>query len=811
MSKAGGAMTKTITPAIMGIGAAAVASWKEVDNGLDTIVKKTGASGDALDGMHDVLNNITSSIPTDFATAGAAIGEVNTRFGSTGQELEDLSTQFIKFAELNGVEVSNSVDKVQSAMAAFGMDASDAGDVLDILNKVGQDTGVSMDTLTSDLLSNNAALQDMGLGLNESANFLANLNKNGVDSSSVMTGLKQAMKNAAKEGKSTGDALSEIQDSLVNASTDAEAAQIAMELFGTRSGAAISQMVRDGRLDFENFSGMVTDWGDSVSNTYEQVKGPMDQFKTVTNELKVAGSGLVEAMGPALSEVVGGLADGIGRLTDAWNGLSPEMQQTIIKAAGIAAVAGPLLLIGGKIAGGVGKLAGGLGGLVGKIGGLGTAAGTAAGPVETAGASFGAMAGQALKLVAIGASILMVAIAIGMLVDAAIRIADAGTGAQIALAAIAGGIILLMGAAALFGPALDAAAIGIAAFGASVLMIGVGVGIATAGIALLVTAVTGLVETVSANSEQLISIIQAAGDTISQILTTIADGISQIASTVGDVFSQVVTAISDGVSNIVSSVGDAISGVLDSLAGIIDSIGNAALNAGTGFDMLANAVINLVNNTGVVDLAVTLDRTATGIGKINDKAKGSDAAAANVDKLNTSLGNLPAKAEEAQGKFDSMATSIQTGTQTMASSFDAMNLGGKMAQQMGAAISSASSGISQLQSMFANTRFSFNQSIALPHFSMSGTFDAASGAVPTVSVSWYRKAAEYGALFTTPQVVGVGDAADPELLIGESKLKKMLGADRNNVTFNVNVNGAESPELWATRFVREAKQYQRIN
>ena len=169
------------------------------------------------------------------------------------------------------------------------------------------------------------------------------------------------------------------------------------------------------------------------------------------------------------------------------------------------------------------------------------------------------------------------------------------------------------------------------------------------------------------------------------------------------------------------------------------------------------------------------------------------------------------KATAAQSKFEAIVSAIQTGASAMASSFDSMGLGGKMATQMNAAYSAASSGIASLKALFSSTTFSFNQSIALPHFSMSGTFDAQSGTVPTVSVSWYRKAAEYGALFTTPQVVGVGDAADPELLIGEKKLREMLGGDRGSVTFNVTVDGTDNPEMWAARFVREAKQYARIS
>ena len=100
MTGAGKMLSAGLTALLTAAGTAAVASWKEVDAGLDTIVKKTGATGEAFDDMRQILKNITGDIPTDFETAGAAIGEVNTRFGSTGEELERLSSQFIKFVNL---------------------------------------------------------------------------------------------------------------------------------------------------------------------------------------------------------------------------------------------------------------------------------------------------------------------------------------------------------------------------------------------------------------------------------------------------------------------------------------------------------------------------------------------------------------------------------------------------------------------------------------------------------------------------------------------------------------------------------------
>ena len=98
------------------------------------------------------------------------------------------------------------------------------------------------------------------------------------------------------------------------------------------------------------------------------------------NELKLVGADLVDSAGPMIVDVLGGLADGVGKVSDAWNGLSPEMQETIIKIAGVAAVAGPLLVIGGKAIGGISTLVGGIGSLTGSLGSVASAAGTAAAP-----------------------------------------------------------------------------------------------------------------------------------------------------------------------------------------------------------------------------------------------------------------------------------------------------------------------------------------------------------------------------------------------------------------------------------------------
>ncbi|MFR5252086.1 MAG: phage tail tape measure protein [Butyricicoccus sp.] len=209
ISDVGTSLSTHVTAPIVAIGAASIAAFNEVDAGLDIVAQKTGATGDELEDMCQIVKDLATEIPTDFETAGAAVGEVNTRFGLTGQALDDLSAKFIKFAQLNDTDVSTSIDNVSSVMNAFGMDASEADNLLDALNATGQATGIDMDTLANALSSNAAQLKEMGLTAQQAAGFMGMVEMSGLDTSAAMMGLKTAMKNATADGKTLDQALAE--------------------------------------------------------------------------------------------------------------------------------------------------------------------------------------------------------------------------------------------------------------------------------------------------------------------------------------------------------------------------------------------------------------------------------------------------------------------------------------------------------------------------------------------------------------------------------------------------------------------------
>ena len=356
MQTVGKGMTKYVTGPIVAAGAAATAAFNEVQKGLNIVTQKTGATGEALAGMQESVKSIAKTVPADFETIGAAVGEVNTRFGLQGQELENLSAQFVKFAKLNSTDVSTSIDQVQKAMTAFGVPVEEASDMLDLLNKVGQNTGVSMDTLTQSLVTNAPALQAMGFTANQAATFLGQLEVSGVDSTKVMTGLQKALVNGAKAGKTMPEVMSEIQQSIVGATSETDAMNAATEIFGAKAGPAIATAARNGALDFDSLASSVTHAEGSLNETFENTLTPAEKFQTTMNALKVTGYEIANTVLPMIQPVLDKISTAVQNLAAKWKELSPETQKMILIFAGIAAAIGPVLIVIGKLATGIGAI-----------------------------------------------------------------------------------------------------------------------------------------------------------------------------------------------------------------------------------------------------------------------------------------------------------------------------------------------------------------------------------------------------------------------------------------------------------------------
>lgn len=313
-------------------------AWQEVDEGYETIVTKTGATGAALEELQGVADNIFTALPVEMSDVGNAVGEVNTRFQLTGEALEGLSSKFLKYADINSTDVVGSIDNVSGIMKAFGLDVSEAGDLLGVLTDVGQRTGLEVSKLESLLLSNAATFKEMGLDVGSAAEMLGQFEINGVEVSQAITGLTKAQQNATKDGKSLNEALAESVENIKGAATETEALQIATDLFGKKGAAPLAQAIREGRVNFEDFSKSMQGAGDLVDSTFDAIQSAPDRMKTTMNSLKLQGAELAEELLPKAEKLLKQINENLPEILDTGKRLLPVVGAVATAAAGISTV-----------------------------------------------------------------------------------------------------------------------------------------------------------------------------------------------------------------------------------------------------------------------------------------------------------------------------------------------------------------------------------------------------------------------------------------------------------------------------------------
>lgn len=279
-------------------------AWEEIDEGYDTIIKKTGATGQSLEELQSVADSVFGALPVEMSDTGAAVGEINTRFAATGDELESLTEYFLKYAEVNDTQVAGSVRNVSGIMKAFQEDTKNTGRVLDTLTDVGQRTGKDLSSLESELLSNSATFKELGLDIRQSAELLGQFEANGIDTSTAIKGLQKAQQEATADGKSMTEALGETIDRIKGAKDETDALQIATDLFGKKGAAAMTQAIREQRFSLDDLTAGYDDMRDVVSDTFEATQDAPDKAKVALNNLKLELAQLGEAVLPKVEKIV---------------------------------------------------------------------------------------------------------------------------------------------------------------------------------------------------------------------------------------------------------------------------------------------------------------------------------------------------------------------------------------------------------------------------------------------------------------------------------------------------------------------------
>lgn len=184
------------------------------------------------------------------------------------------------------------------------------------------------------------------------------------------------------------------------------------------------------------------------------------------------------------------------------------------------------------------------------------------------------------------------------------------------------------------------------------------------GIEAICGAFTALVQQIAPIIESVANVIRALGDTIANIFQGIGDLIAGVGEAIG--------AVIEGIGSAIADVIDAISGgfekVLNGIASLIDSIGNAARNAGEGFKSVAEG-IRIISELSLWDVGKALSTVATGMSQMAKHGSGLTKAASGLQGIVEATQRVGASAGQMGALFDSACNQVTGAARKMKTAF----------------------------------------------------------------------------------------------------------------------------------------------
>ena len=363
-------MTVGVTAPIMAVGAAGLAAFSEVDEAMDTIIQKTGATGDVADRLSTSFENVGSNTHLELQTVGEAIGEVNTQFGFMDKKLEDSTDYLLKYADINNTDVSQAAIYARQSIEAYELSYDDLNDVLDVTTKTSQNTGQSVDDLMKKAIDGAPQIKQLGLSFDEGVTLIGKFEQAGVDSSTMLSKMSKASVVYAKDNLSLQDGLKGTIDSILNAKDETEALRIANEVFGKGSDKMVDAIKR-GTFTLDDLAKVAKESGGAVADTFAETEDPIDAANRAMNNAKFALADVGESVQISLLPFFEMAIDALKSFKGWWDSLDQGTKNWIITLAGISAVIGPALVVIGTLMSSVTKITAGVKDLATVWSGLG--------------------------------------------------------------------------------------------------------------------------------------------------------------------------------------------------------------------------------------------------------------------------------------------------------------------------------------------------------------------------------------------------------------------------------------------------------
>ncbi|QPE04135.1 phage tail tape measure protein [Microbacterium schleiferi] len=276
---------------------------KTFDTVTDTVRAGTGAQGDALDGLLDVVKDVGAQVPREFEDIGTTVADLNTRLGLTGDDLTTVASQVLEAGRLMGTAVD--VNTASAAFKAFGLTNEQVAGGMDALFRASQATGVGMNELANGVQLAAPALTNLGFSFEDSIALMGSLDKAGLNSQQVAASLTRSLTTLAKSGEEPSQTFRRVVDEMqgyIDAGDTASALNLSGQIFGTRGASQFVKAIQDGVLNLDNLTAAAGVSGDTILGVGEETMSFSERWQVTMNTAMTAIEPLATSLFTAISD-----------------------------------------------------------------------------------------------------------------------------------------------------------------------------------------------------------------------------------------------------------------------------------------------------------------------------------------------------------------------------------------------------------------------------------------------------------------------------------------------------------------------------
>lgn len=768
--------------AVAGLGAAAVKTATDFDEGMSKVAAVSGATGDDLDALRDKAREMGAK--TKFsATEAAAAMEYMAMAGWKTEDMLGGIEGIMNLAAASGEDLATTSDIVTDALTAFGLTAQDSAHFADILAAASSNANTNVSMMGETFKYCAPIAGALGFSAEDTAQAIGLMANAGIKGSQAGTALRTIMNNLAGEVKITGSALGEVTIATTNADgsmrdlsdilsdcrgafsqlSESEQAAAAEALVGKNAMSGFLALMNAGDADIEKLSSSIDHCSDTFVKTVdgaiipmsqaleegidwiEEYNGVADQMASVMQDnlagqltiLKSQIQELAISFGEMLMPAIRAIVSRVQAFVDKLNGMSESQRKAVLTIGLIIAALGPLLVILGTVISKVGVAMQGFVKLATGVKKLGVAVKAGTGIFGKLGAALGGISAPVLAVIAV----------IAVLVAAFKHLWDTNEEFRNAITAIWNGIVSKIKVFCQ-GIVDRLNALGFE-FGSTV--------------DVLKSLWDGL-------CQFLAPVFEAAFSVVSTVLGSVLDVITGLLDVFIGLFTGNWSQMWDGVKEIFSGVWDAITGLFDTALNLLKSLAEVVFGwFGTTwetvwtsiksfFETIWNGIIAFFSgiwNSIVSTVTAQINTVKTVVTTVFTAIKTTASTIWNGIKtaISTVVDGIKSKVSSAFESVKNTATNLFNGIKNTATSVW-NGIKTAIVTPIEAARDKIRSALNVVSGFFSGLKLQLPH-IKLPHFRVSGTLSISPPSVPHLSIDWYKE----GGIMTKPTVFGMNGSA----------------------------------------------------